>query len=142
MRQPAKIDYQQLKRGFCFPPARYCLDAALVQEYRELVGESDVMVGQRGLAPPLLVAAGAMSALSEGIAFPPGSVHVSQEFCFHEIVPVGAVVDCTSSVIARQQRGSLCLLSLEIVARDDGGQLLLSGKLGFILPVTGETSGI
>jgi len=142
MQRSAKIDYHQLERGFSFPPARYCLDAALVQEYRDLLGESDVMAGQIGLAPPLLVAAGAMGALSEGIAFPPGSVHVSQEFCFHETVPVGAVVNCTSSVVARQQRGNLCLLNLEIVVRDDGGRLLLSGKLGFVLPVTGESSGI
>jgi acyl dehydratase len=141
MSQPYKIDYHQLNRGFRFPRVSYCLESFLVSDYIATVGERDCLWKTAQLVPPLCIAAGAMAALSQGIAFPPGSVHISQEFSFYGPARAGDRVNCESSVGARQQRGNLCLLNIEMKVFSETGRLILSGKLGFILPETGAGSG-
>ena len=86
MLEPKKTEYYQLAAGFEFPPQSYVIDSAMVTAYLEAVKEPGDIYQKEGLVPPMAITTFAMSALSQAIVMPPGTIHVSQEFDFLQLV--------------------------------------------------------
>ncbi len=134
MSQQPKVEYSQLEKGYEFPLVSYALDPKMVSTYLKAVEETDSIYQGTGLVPPTAVAACAMAALSESLSFPPGSIHVSQEFEFKDVISIGDTVFCKAKVSRKQTRGKLNLLSVSLEVRDQEQKLVLSGETGFVLP--------
>ena len=134
MSEQSKIEFQQLKAGYQFPPTSYEMDSAMVAAYLKAVEETSALYQAAGLVPPTAVAAYAMSSLSNSISLPPGTIHVSQELEFIDTVGVGDTILCKAKVVKKQDRGGLHLMTvgLEVFSQDQ--KKVLAGKTGFVLP--------
>jgi len=130
------IEFHDLNVGHWFPPARYQLDSGMVAAYLEAVEETSVLYRESDLVPPMAVAALAMAALSESLAFPSGAIHVSQELEFMDVVTTGDSLTSHASVSRKQERGKLHMLTIDFNVVNQAEKPVLSGKTSFILPVT------
>jgi acyl dehydratase len=134
MAEPAKAEYYQLYVGFEFPARSYKLDPATVSLYLEAVGESAELFRKESLVPPMAVTALAMAALSQGVSMPSGTIHVSQELDFLNLVKVGDTVTCYSKVSRKLERGGMRLMNTDITVLNQDQEKVLTGRIGFILP--------
>jgi len=121
--------YDELSPGHEFPPVAYELDAEAVEAYVEAVGAED-----RAHVPPLAVAARAIASLGDLMELPAGTIHASQDFEFVALVPVGAKVSCTASVVKKLARGPMRMLTLELVVSDENGVVVQRGRSTVVLP--------
>ena len=133
MSEKQKVDSSLLKVGHQFPSTNYLLDSSMVSDYLKAVGETSELYQSTNLVPPTAIAASAMSALSESIAFPPGSIHFHQELEFIDAVVVGETVTCQARVSNREDRGRLHMLTIEMNICGRDGRPVLTGKTGFVL---------
>jgi len=140
MTEQPKIEYYQLTAGFEFPPQSYVLDEAAVTLYLEATQDTDRLFQQEGLAPPMAVTAFAMSALSQSISMPSGTIHVSQELDFVKLVKVNDTITCLSKVSRKVERGGLRLMNTDITVINQNKETVLTGKVGFVLPEPEKTS--
>jgi hypothetical protein len=134
MTQNSKIEFNQLCVGFEFPPQSYKLDSSMVLVYLKAVQESNDSYLSGSLVPPMFVSAYAMAALSRSISLPAGTVHVTQELDFLELVKTGDTITCASTVSRKQDRGGMHLMSTDIVVTNQRQEKVLTGRVGFILP--------
>jgi hypothetical protein len=137
MTQEQKADYYQIGVGYEFPAKSYTLDSETVAAYLSAVKESNDLYRLEKLVPPMALTAFAMTALGEGSAFPAGTVHVTQELDFLGLVHVGETIICHSRISRRIDRGGLRIMTTDITVSNQQQQLILSGKVGFILPSPG-----
>ncbi|MBN1855460.1 MAG: hypothetical protein JW846_00730 [Dehalococcoidia bacterium] len=121
--------YDELTPGHEFPPVEYRLTADMVAAYIEAVEATN-----RTHVPPLAVAAHAIGALAELVAFPPGTIHASQEFQFAKLVPVDTKVTCAAKVHRKLARGPMRMLTLDMEISDESGTLVQHGRSTVILP--------
>jgi hypothetical protein len=140
MAQQEKSDFSQLTVGYEFSPQSYQLDDSIVANYLEAVRESNDIYHRQGLVPPMAVGAFAMSSLSSAIAFPAGTVHVSQEFNFTGLVKVGDTITCRSKISRNQERGGLHIMATDITVTNQNQEQVLTGRVGFIMPRLGENT--
>ncbi len=129
-----ETNYYQLNVGYEFPPSSYSLDSAVVSSYLEATKDSHELFKKEGLVPPMAVGAFAMAALSAAVAFPSGTVHVSQEFDFTGLVRVGDKITCASKISRNVFRGGMYLISTDLTVMNQNQEKVLTGKVGFILP--------
>jgi acyl dehydratase len=129
-----KVDYSELKEGYEFPQASFCLDSSLVNAYIKAVNETSALYQKTRFAPPMAVAALAMAALSEGVSFPSGAIHVSQEVEFLDTVNINDVIVSHSRVSRKQKRGPVNLMAIEFHVFNENDKEVLKGKTEFILP--------
>jgi hypothetical protein len=134
MTDQSRIGYHQLSVGFEFPPQRYQLEKNMVLDYLRAVGETNDLYQQDGLVPPLAITAFAMSALSEGLTLPSGTIHVSQELEFLALVQVGDTITCNSKVSRKIYRAGMHLMNVDITVQNQNQLTVLMGKVGFVLP--------
>jgi len=141
MTEQGKIEYHQLYAGFEFPPQSYELNSQVVSLYLEAVKESHSLFHEQGFVPPMAVTALAMASLSKSISMPPGTIHVSQELDFLRPVRTGEKVTCYSKVSRKVDRGGLRLMNTDINVKDESGNNVLTGRVGFVLPEPGLQGG-
>lgn len=134
------VDCRQLEAGFEFPATSYRVDAPAVAAYLAAVDEPDSLYREASLVPPMAIAARAMVALSEAIAFPDGAVHVSQSVGFLGLASTEDTLIGRARVDRVQRRGRLHLIAIELSADRDDGQPVLRARTDFILPQDGETA--
>ena len=132
------MDIALLEKGYSFPPVSFVLDEAAVQRYLETVEDIALPAlreaeGQ-AWTPPMAVAALALRRLMEAMGLPAGSVHTSQEFEFRRPVPVGERLASRAWVAHRSQRSGWLALAVEMEATDEGGQAVLVGRAGVLIP--------
>jgi len=127
------LSFDGLPIGFEFPPISDQLSKSVVSKYIEAVEERDDFVSV-GVVPPLAIGAFAMTALSQKFTVPPGSIHASQEFEFHRVVPIGTTVTCHGKIEHKLQRGRLNLITLGITVLDQDGNQVLTGKATVAAP--------
>ena len=72
--------------------------------------------------------------LSQNISLPPGSIHISQEFEFLKALNVGDSIVCTAGVSKKQERGGMCILTIETKATNLNGEPIVTGKTTFMVP--------
>ena len=138
MAKQDQIDYRQLEAGYEFPPASYRVDSSMVGAYLEAVEEDSSLYGDSGLVPPMVIAAHALTALSETMAFPAGAVHVSQVVEFTGAVDTGDTITSRARVGRTQKRSRFHLLSIELSACKDDDRVIFRGRTDFILPEPNE----
>jgi hypothetical protein len=134
MTEPEKIEYFQLTVGFEFPPQSYTLEAGLVGLYLEATRDSSKLFRCEQLVPPMAVTAYAMTSLSNAVALPSGTIHVSQELDFLNTVKIGDTITCCSKVSRKVDRGGLRLMNIDLTVTNQNAEIVLTGKVGFILP--------
>ena len=134
MSKQEKIEYHQIEAGYEFRPASYRLDSSMVSTYLKAVGETGSLYQTANLVPPMAVAAYAMTALSDSISLPPGTIHVSQELEFIDIVSVGDTITCKAEVVRKQNRSRLHLMTVGLSVFNQNQKKVLAGKTSFVLP--------
>jgi acyl dehydratase len=137
MSEQSKIEYYQLTAGFEFPSQSYVLDEQAVSLYLDATQEGNDLFRSGHLVPPMAVTAFAMSALSQSISMPSGTIHVSQELDFLKLVRVNDTITCLSRVSRKVERGGLRLMNTDITVVNQDGETVLTGKVGFVLPEPG-----
>ena len=85
----------------------------------------------------MAVTAFAMTALSQSISMPSGTIHVSQELDFLKLVHVGDTITCHSKISRKVERGGLRLMNTDITVLNQNQEKVLTGKVGFVLPDPG-----
>ena len=138
MPKEQKIEYSQLEAGYEFPPSSYKLDNSIVATYLKAVEDMSSLYQDTGLIPPMVIAAYAMAALSEGICLPPGAIHVSQEFEFINTANINDTFVSYARVSRKQRRGKFHLLVIDLNVSNQKQKAVLAGKTSFILPEYGE----
>jgi acyl dehydratase len=134
MTEPAKMEYFQLTVGFEFPPQSYNMDADLVSLYLDATRDSSELFLSGKLVPPMAVTAYAMNALSQAVALPSGTIHVTQELDFLKTVKVGDTIVCFSKVSRKVDRSGMRLMNIDLTVTNQSAETVLTGKVGFILP--------
>jgi acyl dehydratase len=142
MSEQTKIEYYQLTTGFEFPKQSYVLDATTVTLYLDATQDNDELFREGGLVPPMAVTAFAMTALSLSISMPPGTIHVSQELDFLKLVRVGDTITCHSKISRKVERGGLRLMNTDITVTNQSQEIVLTGKVGFVLPDPGMVNSV
>jgi len=129
------IKFEQLVIGYEFPPSSYELKASVISKYLEAVGSPS---GQDSSAaefvPPMAIAAYTMTAMSQVLSLPPGSIHAAQELEFIKLVPVGTTISCQGRVAQKVDRGSLHLLVIELDALNQDKEKVLTGQATIVMP--------
>ncbi|MFC1993040.1 MaoC family dehydratase [Chloroflexota bacterium] len=128
----APVSFDQLVAGYEFPTTSYELNAPLISKYLEAVGGQPSPAAE--FVPPLAIAAYIMTAMSQSLTLPAGSIHAAQDVEFFKLVPIGATVECRAKVAQKLQRGKLNLLILELEALNQDREKVLSGKATLVLP--------
>ena len=124
------VSFEQLVVGYDFPPASYELSVPVISKYLEAVGGR----GEAEFAPPMAIAAYVMTAMSQSLTLPPGSIHASQDLEFCKLVPIGTTIECHGRVAQKIQRGKLNLLTIELEPLNQDKERVLSGKATLVLP--------
>jgi len=125
------ISYEELIPGYKFPTATYELSTSLVSKYLNAVGSAgDEFV------PPLAITACAIAAMTGSLSLPPGTIaiHASQELEFFKLVPIGATIECHTTVAQKITRGKMSMLILELEVLAKGKEKVQSGKATVALP--------
>ncbi|MEE8414623.1 MAG: MaoC family dehydratase N-terminal domain-containing protein [Dehalococcoidales bacterium] len=135
MNDQTEIDYSQIEAGYEFPPGNYKLDASTVSIFLKAVEDTSPLYQDTGLVPPMAVAASAMATLSRTISLPPGSIHISQELEFIDMVSLDDSLTSYARISRTQRRGKLHLLTVDIDVRNQHRKTVLTGKTSFILPL-------
>ena len=138
MSEKQKIKYSQLEAGYEFPPSSYKLDTSIVSTYLKAVEDTSRLYQDTEFVPPMVVAAYAMAALSQGICLPPGAIHVSQELEFIGTVSVNESLISCARVSRKQSRGKFHLLAIDLNVFNQNQKVVLAGKTSFILPEQGD----
>jgi acyl dehydratase len=137
MPEQEKTSYYQLNPGHEFPPRSYKLDALMVSSYLAATREPNALLQGDELVPPMAVAAFAMAAQMQGVTFPSGTVHVSQDIEFLHLVRVGDTITCYSKISRKHFRGGLYIMATDMTVLNQNQEKVLTGKVGFVLPDPG-----
>ena len=142
MPERKKVEYGQIELGYEFSPVNYELGSSMVSAYLKAVEETSSLYRGTEVIPPMAIAAYAMKALSEGIAIPPGAVHVSQELEFMGTVTVGDTISCHATVSRKQDRGRMRLLAVDLNVFNQDQKQVLAGRTSFVLPQPDRGEGL
>ena len=134
MSEEQKVSYSKLEAGYEFPPSSFKLDSSIVATYLQSVEETSSLYQDTELVPPMAVAAYAMAAMSESISLPPGTIHVSQEFEFIDVVSIKDTITSYAKVSRRQDRAKFHLLTVDLNVFNQNQERVLAGKTSFVLP--------
>ena len=131
------IDYSTLEAGQQLTGQPLHLDAKAVADYVAAVNDTSSPSAADGapLAPPMAIAALALSAVINALQIPGGTIHASQELDFGAAVPVGATLDCTASVAQNSVRRNWRFLVVNMEATRTDGGVVMEGKSTIMLPV-------
>ncbi len=138
MPEKAKTEYNQLEAGDELPASSYKLDGLMVATYLKAVEETGSLYQETQLVPPMAIAAYAMTALSESVYLPPGTIHISQELDFIGTVSINDTITSFAKVSRKQSRGKFNFLTIEFNVFNQKQETVLVGKTSFILPEQGD----
>ncbi|GEM_PF-795080 len=123
--------------GYTFPSAEAVLDRSMVVAYLDAVEATHPVYREGNIVPPMAIAALAFRSLAERMSLPPGTIHVSQEFGFHRAASVGDALTTRARISGKRARGKLVLMTVDLEVTNRDGDVVLSGKTTFLLPVDG-----
>jgi hypothetical protein len=128
------LDFSTLEAGFEFPTKSFQLDQSLVDTYLSAVEGNSTEYEDSGLVPPTAVATFSLTALSQGISFPAGSIHVSQRIEFKDVVRTGDTIICGATVSKAHKRGNMHFITIDLRVTTQDNREVQKGELVFILP--------
>lgn len=109
--------------------ARYLL---AVQD--ELPTYGDMGVGDKGVAPPLMVVAQAMRIMLDTLGLPPGAIHTSQDLELLGLVRCGIEVECLIKLTRDTVRGPMRVLTVDFVVSECGAGPLIKARSTVMVP--------
>lgn len=133
MQAGQKIECKQLTLGYNFPPTHFRLDREKVVDYINAVEDHNNIYREHDVVPPMATAALAMAAMSSGLEFPDGAMHVSQNLGFYNIARTGEALVSYARVTRIIQRNGLYMLFIGIDVKKQDGIVVLSGETCFVL---------
>jgi hypothetical protein len=128
------LDFSSLEAGFEFPTKSFQLDRSLVDRYLIAVEEKNAGYTESQLVPPAAIATFSLTALSQGLSFPPGSIHVSQRIEFKDTVQTGDTITCHARVSKANKRGTMHFVTIALKVTTQDNREVQEGELVFILP--------
>jgi hypothetical protein len=128
------LDFSALEAGFEFPTKNFQLNPSLVEIYLSAVEDNNTGYSESRLVPPAAVATFSLTALSQGLSFPPGSIHVSQKIEFLDTVHTGDTISCHARVSKSHKRGNMHFITIELRVNTQDNREVQKGELVFILP--------
>ena len=134
MPDDSKVDLEQLEEGYEFTPVDYQIDSATATAYIEAVGKDASLFQDTDTVPPMAIAALALTSLMEAAPFPPGTIHVSQEFDFTDIASTKDTLTRHAKVVAKRDRGRLRMMTISLSVYKNNKQQVLTGETGLLLP--------
>lgn len=130
------IDYSTLQPGQPLSHELLMLDADSIAAYVDAVSDSSMPASADGapLVPPMAIAALALSAVINVLQIPGGTIHAGQELDFRKALPVGATLTCDATLAQNSVRRGWRFLVVNLMAADEGGNAVMSGKSAIMLP--------
>ena len=107
------LDLSTLEPGQRLFSRSMAVSAADAASYRAAVGD-DAPASEKGLVPPMAVAAMVMGAAMEAVELPAGAVHTAQELEFGRPVVEGAALACSATVVSNSVRRGTRFIVLEM----------------------------
>lgn len=120
MAAPARVPLTDLPKDHQFPTTAFSISHDDLSRYLDAVGDANAVYADRGLAPPLAVAARALGALLEVLELPAGTLHTGQEVEAHDGVPVGATLTLSGRIAQRSERAGLVISVIEFAVTPEG----------------------
>lgn len=120
MAAPARTLLTELPKGHEFSATTFSLSRDGVSRYLDAVEDANGVYLERGLAPPLAVAALALTSLLDVIELPAGTLHTGQEVDVHAGVPVDATLALTGRVAQRSERAGMVISVIEFDVTPEG----------------------
>ncbi len=137
MAAPARTLLSDLPKGYHFPPATFTLTSEHVSRYLAAVEDTNALYLERGLTPPLAVAALALGALLERIELPPGTLHTGQEMEVHAGLPIAEELTLGGRIAQRSERAGLIISVIEFAVTPSGSAgAALTGRTTVMAPAT------
>jgi hypothetical protein len=102
---PPRIDFDSVAVGERLPPVSFVLDPAVCAAYQRATGPYPA-APPRLTAPPLLLVALALAAMTERMPLPPSALHVGQELTFLRAAASDCSVDAQFWLDARRRAGA------------------------------------
>jgi acyl dehydratase len=123
-----------LAAGHVFDPITITIDAERARAYRRATGDVLALYEDENVVPPLAVAAFALGKLLAAVGLPGGSLHGSEGLEFRAAVPVGATVECRSTLVQRSKRAGwiACVLASQILV---AGEVAIVARATVLTPV-------
>lgn len=142
MAAPARALLSDLQKGHRFPATSIKLASEGVSRYLEAVQDGNALYLERGLAPPLAVAASALGTLLEVLDLPAGTLHTGQEVEVHAGLPIGATLIVTGRIAQRSERAGLVISVIDFeVAPAGSGAPALTGRTTVMAPAGASVGG-
>ena len=140
MAAPAKLLLSDLPKGHEFSPTSFTLSAEDVVRYLDAVADGNALYLERGLAPPLCVAARALGALLELLELPAGTLHTGQEVDMQAGVPIGATLTLGGRIAQRSERGGAVISAIDFDVTLEGASApALRGRTTVLVAVGGAS---
>ena len=118
-----------LPKGHEFPVTTFTLSREDVVRYLDAVEDANAVYLDRGLAPPLAVAAKALGSLLDVIELPAGTLHTGQEVDIHAGIPLDATLSLAGRIAQRSERAGMVISIIEFDVTPDGASSpSLSGR--------------
>ena len=133
MRQE-RLEFERLTSGYEFTPTSFKLDNRVVTDYLMSTGDKNSIYQEEKIAPPMVIAALAMAAMSANMELPPGVVHVSQELEFIHTANIDEILTSYARVNRKIERGKLRMLAIDINVKNQKKSMVMTGETSFILP--------
>ena len=134
MAAPVRPLLTDLAKGHRFPSTRVQLTVEDVAQYLAAVGDGNSIYLERGLTPPLAVAALGLGALLQTIELPAGTLHSGQELEVRGGVPIGAELTLTGSIVQRSERAGLVISVIEFEMA--AAAATIAGRTTVVAPMT------
>ncbi len=115
---------------------RWTVTPEFVNDYLAAVEDGGGLYREKGLAPPMALAARTLGLLIEKLELPPGTVHTSQETRSQKAVALGQEVSGWAKTSRPFTKGQWQFLSVSFALRCDGEEAL-TGKTTVMSPVEG-----
>ena len=109
----ARTPLPDLPKGHEFPRTRFRLTSDDVTKYLAAVTDSNAVYAERGLAPPLAVAARALGSLLDAIELPGGTLHSGQEMDARAGVEIGSELELSGRIAQRSERAGMIISVIE-----------------------------
>jgi hypothetical protein len=132
---PARTPLPDIPKGHALSPQTFSLNAETITEYLNAADDSNTCYSNLSLAPPLAVAARALSGLLDQIELPFGSLHTGQEFEMHQGVPLDARLTMSGTLAQRSERAGFVISMLDFeVKLAESHETALTGRTTVMAP--------
>jgi hypothetical protein len=129
MTAPTRALLPDLPKGHEFEHVTFAVTRDEIARYLDAVGDTNAVYLERGLAPPLAVAARALGALLQSIELPGGSLHTGQEVEARAGISLDAVLTLSGSIAQRSERAGMVISIIEFDLTPEGAPApALSGR--------------